>query len=160
MSEQFPRDIASVEKDFFFQKKQWKINGFLKMLLGLFCLAGILGLFGNGIFSERRLEGRDFSIIFEKFARVETPSTIRLIIKKQQPSFSIKISEAFFEKIHIVQVLPAPSNATFTDEGVEYQFSSPHQHIILYAQPDKMGTVKGTVTMGAEKLFFNQFIYF
>lgn len=141
------------------------------LLMGLFVLAGIAGLTGEGPLARCRISSPDGSLIveYDRFSRQSAPTTMRFTIVNTHPrSFArgLVLSQEFLEYFTIEYVNPEPSATGFTKENEAIYFFAAARGmgrlpVTFHLRPRKMGNL--AVTVSAEQgdmLTLRQFVYF
>jgi hypothetical protein len=78
------------------------------LLLSIFVLAGIAGLFGNGPLSEVSLTSGSTTIQYERFARHTFRTRLEISVADANGStLAIRIPRAFLDRVDMLEVRPA-----------------------------------------------------
>lgn len=156
------KSIEVVERDFSFLKKEWPALRVAWVLLALFVLAGLLGLFGGGYISDRNIETPVGRIEYERFLRHSTAS--RVMIESDRPlnDSSVYINRSYLKQVRIDQISPRPVSAELIGNKVRFKFASASSGpIILHIIPYQgSGSQTLEVGWGGENVVLHQFIYF
>lgn len=156
------RSIEIVERDFSFLKKEWPTLRVAWGLLALFVLAGLLGFFGGGILSDRKIDTSLGRIEYERFLRHSTAS--RVVIESGQPlsDSSIYINRSYLKQVRIDQIAPRPVSTELIGEKIRFKFATQSSGpIILHIIPYQgSGAQILEVGWGGKNEVLNQFIYF
>lgn len=156
------RSIDTVERDFSFLKKEWPALRVAWAVLALFVLAGFLGLFGGGIFSNRVTDTPLGRIEYERFLRHSTAS--RIVIESMQPlrDSSIYLNRSYLKQVRIDQIDPRPVSTELHGERIRFKFSTGSSGpIILHIIPYQgSGSQVLEVGWDGRNEVLNQFIYF
>jgi len=156
------RSIDIVERDFPFLKKEWPSLRVAWVVLALFVVSGLLGLFGGGIFSKQVIETASGRIEYERFLRHSTTS--RIMFESGQPlrDSSIYINRSYLKQVRIDQIDPRPASTELMGEKVRFKFeTSVSGPIIFYIIPYQgSGSQILEVGWDGKHEIINQFIYF
>ena len=151
-----------VEQDYSFLEKEWQTLRVGWILLILFVLAGLLGLFGGGLFSEVSAETGIGRIRYERFLRHSTPSVIMIESDLVMNDSSVFINSTYLRKVKIEQIDPRPVSTSVIGNQVRFRFSSGDcRQIIFHISPYQgSGSQVLELGMGGRKEVIKQFIYF
>jgi hypothetical protein len=155
------RDITEIEKFISQQQKEWLLFRIAWVLMGLVLIAAALGLFGNGPVSKQTYAAHQVHITYQKFLRVDKASEIYIGVPEQGQVTTIGINNDYIQKVNIYQVVPQPAAVELRDNTLIYRFRSvSNGFITFYLSPQQMGSQPLEITVGGNKMRFNQFIYF
>jgi hypothetical protein len=155
------KDLSIVERDFEFQRRQWPFYRAFWILMALFLTAGLAGLFGDGILSEKKIEEADFSIEYEKYLRVRKSSELIINVKELGEGSSISINKDYIEKIEIDKISPEPESVEARGGQLIYKFAGVNNStVIFYLDPVKKGFQKLELIIKGKKSTFDQYVYF
>ncbi|RXF72234.1 hypothetical protein [Arcticibacter tournemirensis] len=155
------KDISSLEKDVPFEKSEWPVLRIGWILMGLFLVAGIFGIFGSGLYSEKVEGDRTFSVRYERYLRYSMHSEIHINTSRLGADSSIWINADYLNKIMITEISPEPESFDQVDGRMKMQFSSRlPSHITLHVEPVKTGNQSLTISVNGKKKTIHQYIYF
>src|SRR5688572_10160657 len=90
-------------------EKGWIIQRIGWVLLMLMLIAASLGLFGNGILSNKYLATNTASVSYERFGRFDSPMKIK-INAGAQGRLELKIPQTYLRKMELDKIVPQPSH--------------------------------------------------
>ncbi|KAA8478537.1 hypothetical protein BDE36_2886 [Arcticibacter tournemirensis] len=155
------KDISSLEKDVPFEKSEWPVLRIGWILMGVFLGAGVFGIFGSGIFSERVAEDGTLSVTYERYLRYSMHSEIQIKTSKLGADSSIWINADYLNKIMITRISPEPDSFDQVDGRMRIQFSSQNpSDITLHIEAVKTGDQNMTINVNGKKKTIHQYIYF
>lgn len=155
------KDITSLEKNVSFEKSEWPVLRIGWVLMALFLVAGVLGLFGSGIFSKKVEGDKSLSVTYERYLRYSMQSEIYIQTSELGADSSIWINADYLNKLMITGISPEPESFDQVDGRMRMQFSSRlPSHITLHVQPVKAGGQSMTISLSGKKRIIHQYIYF
>jgi hypothetical protein len=156
------KSLDHVEKEYSFLEKEWTVLRVGWLLLTLFVLAGLLGLFGGGPLSRKTTETRIGRIEYERFLRHSTSSTI--IFESDQPlkDSSLYINREYLRNIKIDQIEPRPESSGMVGSRIRFKFPTNNSRQIIFHISPFEGSGTHTLEIGTagQKEVIQQFIYF
>ncbi len=143
-------------------EKEWRTLRAGWFLLILFVLAGLLGLFGGGLFSRVTAETPIGTIRYDRYLRHSTPSVIIIQSDRRMTDSSVYMNSSYLKKVRIEQIDPRPVSTSLSRNRVRFRFSSPDSHQIIFHIVPFQGSGSQVLEVGiaGQKEVFNQFIYY
>ena len=155
------KDISAVEKEINFQKKEWVIYRIAWVLMGLFLIAGLAGLWGSGPLSKRKVQVKNFTLEYERFGRVQKSFKLFLHLNSNKTSPSVRINNDYFKSMQLVDIVPRPVLMKVIDKDLILEFGPAKNGTITFIiDPWKMGNHQLEITVDGRKEKVNQYIYF
>ena len=158
-----------IDQDLDYQQRSWFVQRIGWLVMGLFVLAGLLGLFGTGLLSNAKVgEQTDpLWLEYERFERFQSPTKLRLHFNPQtNPTGKIRVwfKRDYLENIQLQQVTPEPESVEAQSDRFVYTFANSKLDrsttVTFYLQPDRVGALSGSVSLGTgSPLSFQQFVY-
>lgn len=151
-----------------FQRRSWVVERVGWLSMASILLAGILGLFGNGIFGPSMVTTEDerLSLQYERFWRQRAPMSLRLDLRPRSGERSVRVrfDASYLEALRIAEVSPRPSTVQAAGSAYVYEFllSEPlgPLAVTIEAEPKRWGALTGSVGLeDGARLEFEQFIY-
>lgn len=162
MKEEIERIKTSLEidEDIDLHIKSWTVQRIgWAFMLAVIVLA-LLGLFGNGVLSERNIVADSTTLIYERFARYENNTPIEVEALNAAGSLTVKFSPAFGEWFKVEQINPEPVEQRVDDGSTVYTFKSGGKaHATFYVSPRKQGQLEYSVRVNAHDFHPATFIY-
>lgn len=154
-------DISVVKEQQGFDEKETVVQKIFWVLMTIFLIAGAAGAFGDGVLSKRQIEGTGFAIKYEKFARLETPTTLEIIVKHPKENIaSIAIDNEYLKNIKIEKVIPQPESVIAQKDQTIFNIKTTENGLILfYLQPEHSGAYTLGINILEEAKKLTQFVY-
>lgn len=142
-----------------FQHRVWIAQRVGWFVIGILILTAILGLFGSGWLSGASVDGSGLRIEYERFARLQQPTRIRLMLSGQTPQ--VALHRRYFDSVQIEQITPEPSAVESAGEWLVYRFAGATPGAVIFQlKPEEFGTLVGAAKLsGGNSLVFRQFVY-
>lgn len=163
-----PRSIELFE-DLDFQRRQWRWQRAGWVLMGLFAVAGLLGLFGSGPFSSDTVRSADdaLSVEYERFVRRDSPSTLQATLSpptSRAGRVELHLDRAFVDGTLIQSIVPEPVRVSAAADGITYHFDSVqpgHALVVTFELEAKhAGAVRTRMrTAGGGEVAIDQLVY-
>src|SRR5688572_30405360 len=128
MSEQIKRlGDLQIDEDMEFEKKNWRVERISWVLLGLFILAGLAGLFGTGPLSYRTAGNRadDLWIEYPRISRNDSPEELRVHLGSGAGAGSqvrLALDRRYVESFQIEDIEPEPLAVEARKDELIYYF--------------------------------------
>ena len=148
-----------IEENMSLHKAGWVIQRIGWGLMFAFLIAAVLGLFGEGPLSERKIHSGNIEVEYDRFGRYEHGMLVRIQSRKETIS-SISISEEYLETFRINTIVPRPSKEIAANGTVEFQFEGPTNTVVaFYTMPVERKTVNGLFRVNNDSFSIKQTIY-
>jgi hypothetical protein len=142
-------------------------------LLAVGLLLAVLGLFGNGIFTDTTStassEGIEVKLDYSRFARIRSPERIEIEINaaEAQGSLAITLSQEFADAVSLDGIVPEPDQTSISPDGPTYEWTvqdwSDGVHVSIDYKLDRWRTVDGRFQVEAgelaQSISFTQFVF-
>lgn len=152
-----------IEEDIGFQQREWKVQRASWLFFFLVTLAAVLGLFGRGLLSEAAVGDDRLSMRYQRFERVQRPTTIRLrISSKAGKTAGVVIERHYVDAARIERITPEPAKAEASTHGITYYFPIMDDPVIVtfHLELERFGLVPGGIGLSDGPLLsFKQFVY-
>jgi hypothetical protein len=152
-----------------FEDTWWRIQRSGRVVMMLFVLAGIGGVFGRGLYSKTTTSqvGALLQVRYEWAARYQTPSIIEIIVNKKairNGMIRLRINGDILDKLHVQQISPQPwLTELLPADNVLIFKTNPTQDsakIRLAIQPSRIGKLHASIGLdGLPAVEFDQFIW-
>jgi hypothetical protein len=145
-----------IDEDFEFQKASWRVQRAGEVLIILFVLAGLAGLFGGGAFAKKTERFGNAEVEYSRFIRANAPVDIKITLAPSAGGtepVSVTFDAAFFEGFKVEDISPKPRVESLGKGVVIYEFArTEHEHvpIIVRVKATKMGSASATITVGTD----------
>jgi len=156
-----------IERDLPFQYRQWRLERIGQVLIGCCILAALLGLFGHhplASVTQRTADG-GFSIHYDRFARVESTSAVRLTLHPRKSGNGVVrvwLDQEYLDALQLTSISPVPLRAEAHEGGRTFvlQTDGSRFTVTLSIQFQAVGTVHGSVKVDDdEALAVTQFVW-
>jgi hypothetical protein len=170
---QIQQDELNTGTDLVFENRFWKFQTSAWILLACLIVAGLLGLFGRGVFSSSNIQTRGGRIEFERMVRYKTPSSYQLdlIAVGAAPDAAasrdvrVLIGADLLAKLRfkIAESVPPPSSVEPHGEGIVLVYTpgigSENFKVDLAFEPKTIGPVVGNLGVsGSAPIEIRQFV--
>src|SRR4051794_26373386 len=93
-----------------FQRRFQRVQKFAWRVLALLPIAAVLGLFGNGLFSNVTAGGAaaGAKVSYERFGRLSVPSQLEVMVLRARGPVVISVSRSFLDGYDLTEVRPEP----------------------------------------------------
>jgi hypothetical protein len=149
-----------IDADVQFQHRVWIGQRVGWFVIGTLIITALLGFFGSGPMSRASAQGDGLSIEYERFARLQQPTKLRLMLLTAGPA-QIEIGHRYFKSVQIEQITPEPSGVETADDWLIYRFAGPGpKAVIFHLKPEEVGGLAGRARIaGGNPVEFRQFVY-
>lgn len=120
-----------------------------------------LGLFGQGVLSNKKLEVNGNMIAYEKFGRFGGESKLVFNLSASENSIAqIAIPVAYLEHFKIETIVPAPSETSNINNEIIYNFKgATNNQITFFLIPEKRGSIEATLRGNQTNFNISHYIY-
>jgi hypothetical protein len=149
-----------IDVDVPFQRRVWIGQRVGWFVFGILIITALLGFFGSGPMSRASAQGDGLSIEYERFARLQQPTKLRLMLLTAGPA-QVELSHRYFKSVQIEQITPEPSGVESAGEWLIYRFAGPGpQAVTFHLKPEEFGNLAGSARIaGGNPVEFRQFVY-
>jgi hypothetical protein len=151
--------------DIGFEKRWRRTQWIVWVVVSLFVIGGLAGVFGRGPLSKRVVDSGPVRIEYERFARFKTPATITIMVRSQPDSpqpITVTVDDELLEAVRIEQTSPRPADLQASVQGTTFTFGRRPQGItsIRFVQePAKIGSQLGRLGIDGQAFVLHQFVY-
>jgi hypothetical protein len=141
------------------QEKGWVWQRIGWGLILAIMLAGGLGLFGEGLLSEKTATAGNSEVQYEQFFRYEVE--MKVLVQSKDHISSISFPGQYLKNFRIVRFVPEPANNNSTNGTVKYNFLPSENNIVsIYMVTKGYGSIGGTMKVNEKDNFqLNHFIF-
>lgn len=140
-------------------EKGWVIQrvGWVVMLAVV--VAGMLGLFGEGLLSSHKISANGTQVEYDRYFRYETEMRIRL--QSGIHVSTLALPQDYLRNFRIVRFVPEPTDNHTNESEVVYDFHPASNRIVtIYLVPKEYGKISGTLKVnGTQQFPLSHFIY-
>lgn len=140
-------------------KKGWVIQRAGWVLIFLFMLLALLGLFGEGPLSSQKITAGDIKISYDRFGRFEHETALKFESAGEDIS-SISILQEYLKDFKVTKIVPEPDEPVVNGGYIYYTFQGKgNRLIVFYLDPITYGNSKGAVKINNHTISLAQTIY-
>lgn len=160
-----PPDLHQVARGITpFQRHEWIGQRTGWVLLGIFLIAGVLGLFGGGMLAETSVVSPAGTLNYERFVRRHSHTRWQVELKSlAEGRVDVAIDSALARHFEIVRVNPDPVSASLSGDRWVFQFDvaeSGEALIVFHVEPQHIGQHAGAISVnGAAPFVVSQLTY-
>lgn len=148
-----------VEDEIALHKKGWVVQRAGWMVMLLFLLAALLGLFGEGPLSAKKAKAGNIEVDYQRFCRYEHHVELKLSSAGGNITVA-SLPQAYVEKFKIDKIIPTPSGEAASPGYVNYFFNgTQNDKVRFYMVPSKKGSAGGMIKINDHTVSIQQFIY-
>jgi len=136
------------------------------VVLGLFIVAGALGLFGGGLLGRAEIGAGRLAVDYPRFARVAVVTEMRLRIRPAPGAtvVRLRLPEAYVDRMEVERLSPEPMESELGDGWITYLFpvvvGAREGLVTVHFKPARAGVVEGAAALDGEApLPLRHFIY-
>jgi hypothetical protein len=158
-----PPDDCESDLALNFHRREWRIQRIGWVLIALFLVLAVGGLFGNGPLSRAHTDDGAGRIDYERFTRYG--SSTDLVVTPVASAHGVNrvaISGDYLEAFRIERITPEPAAVRMTGASIVYEFASaaPGASISFHIRPQRLWRHSATVTIdGGTPLHVSQLTY-
>jgi hypothetical protein len=148
-----------IDDEISLHRKGWIIQRVGWTLMFAFLIASILGLFGEGPLSRKKVQIGNINVEYERFGRYEHGMEIRLQSDGENIG-TVSIPQAYLKSFRVGTIVPEPAKQVATAGSVQYQFEGIQNNIVsFYLSPIERKTVEGMFQVNNHPVTIKQTIY-
>lgn len=148
-----------VEEALELHKKGWVIQRVGWVLIFLFVLSALLGVFGEGPLSSKAISVGDIKASYDRFGRFEHETALKFESTGVDIS-SISIPQEYLNDFKISKIVPEPDDPVASGGYIHYTFRGQgNRQITFYLAPIAFGNSKGIIKVNNHIISLTQTIY-
>jgi hypothetical protein len=159
-----------IEQDLAFERRSWRIQRILWVVVGLVLLSALAGLTGRGPLSRVQAgsRGLGLEIRYQRYERLHAPAAVELVMRPadaSDPVVSLWIERRYLEAFEIEQVVPEPLQSMMGRDHVRYDFIAlrPGEPLAVRFSlaPRRAGLAQGRwgLDAGSRSVALRQYVY-
>lgn len=135
-------------------ERAWKAQPYAWLVIYLFVLAGILGLFGTGPLSRREVSKGEASIRYERVYRQGATARMDFFDASGTNPTVITFPMSFLSRFSVESIVPQPIETTISKSGMNYVFKGDAalKKITFYFMPGETGRLSTDILVNAHAL--------
>jgi hypothetical protein len=140
--------------------KGWQVQKIGWIVIAVFLLLAVIGLFGTGPLSYRTISIYGDVLQYEQFGRFEGQTELEFTLNKESGTTQIGFSQTYLDKFQIERIFPLAEKTEIVDQKIIYTFNATDRgKIRFYLIPEKAGVAKATISVNNNVINLSQFIY-
>ena len=148
-----------VEDEISLHRKGWIVQRIGWVLIFGFLIAAMLGFFGEGPLSRKKIQAGNVNVEYERFCRYEHGMKLRLQSAGENIS-TISIPQTYLKSFRVGAIVPEPDKQVATAGFIQYQFEGSQNNIVsFYLSPVERKTVEGLFQVNNHSFTIKQTIY-
>jgi hypothetical protein len=162
------KDGLEISQDLPFQRREWRAQRMIWILLSILLVAAVAGLVGPGPLSLTSTGSAGLQVRYLRFGRWQAPQS--LVVSASQAGsgpLRLSINRSYLDSMSVQQITPQPANVKLSGQAFIYTFATgtgASNSITFDLQPTSMGLVHGTIALLAapgngSDVNFRQLIY-
>lgn len=158
-----------IEEDIQLERRNWAAERIGWLVMTVLVLAALLGFSGGnggvkGINQQTAgSPSEGIEIEYDRFLRRQAPAELKVTLYATNPGAdrALHFSKDFYERVHVEQVVPEPTEVYTHEQGITYTFAGAGSTtpILFYLEPKHMGSQEIRLRAGDKSLSFSQFVY-
>lgn len=157
-----------ISKDLNFQEREWIFERVGYLLLSVFVVLALTGLFGKGPLSITTVDGGGaFSITYQRFAHYQSETEFSMQFRGaaiKDGEVTMWLSEKFLDGVELKSIQPEPDQVKGSEGGTAYVFPvdslGEHLEVALLIQPETIGGHGGDIGLkDGPRILVKQFFY-
>ena len=154
------KPTIEIDEQIKLHEKGWVIQRVGWVLILLVMVAGLLGLFGEGVLSKQTAAAGNIKAEYERFMRYEAEMKVLLEAPNEHIA-TISLPQEYLKSFRNVRFEPEPLSNNSTANEIIYHFQPASNHIVtLYLTPKGRGSLDGTMKVnGSNAIPLHHFIY-
>ncbi|WP_043502512.1 hypothetical protein [Georgenia sp. SUBG003] len=149
-----------------FQQREWAANRLGWVLLGLFIVAGLVGLLGTGPLSWTTTDSRNGVLTLEhdRVTHYEADDTITLTVAPDavvDGTVTVQLTGSWPSGVDVQSISPEPAEQRAVPDGLVLEVpveGGGDVEISVNFRAQEIGTLSGDVAVGDDTVSFSQFV--
>ena len=138
----------------------WTIQRVGWVLILVVLVLATLGLFGNGVLSERNIRAGDISLRYERFARFQNSTAIEVTASARGGDLTVAFSRDFVGAFKVEEINPEPAGQRIERGSTVYLFRATGSgRATFFVSPRRRGHVKYDVRIDGAEFHPESLIY-
>lgn len=156
---EMPKHKMPVNEEIELHKKGWVIQRIGWVLLALFLVAAVAGVFGDGPISKSEIHSGNVKIEYQKFGRYEHDTELKFS-SSQESIRDIGLSAIYAGNMKITGIIPSPDSQVTRSGMIFYHFNGEQVgNVVFFLDPGEFGNQQATVMINNRRLSIHQTIY-
>jgi hypothetical protein len=143
-------DGLEIKQDLTFQRREWRIQRVVWLLLAALLVAALAGLLGPGPLSSTSRQAAGFDVHYLRFTRWQAPHTLTItVLPSAGPTVALAINRSYLDSMQVQQITPQPASVKLSGNNYIFDFDNRRAQlptdIAFDLQPSSMGTVHAII---------------
>jgi hypothetical protein len=164
------RGPLEIEQDLPYQRRAWRRQRIMWVLLTLVLIGALLGLFGPGVLGDAVAGDRNAPLWLEynRFGHWQAETTTLLFhvapAAARDGQVRLWLNRAYLERARVLDIMPQPDAVEAAADRYTFVFRAPDLStpttVSFQLEPERPGRLRGQAGLvGGAGLDFNQFVY-
>jgi hypothetical protein len=164
-----PKRVGAIEidQDLDHARSLWRVQRIGWLLMLLFVIGGVLGLFGKGPLAADQARAPGLTLDYDRFTRHGAISAIRAEVGPeaiQGDSLQLWMTRGYIDAIELESIVPEPASVETRGDLVVFTFAAGERsqptHVTFNVRPEGYGSEDARAGIeGGGSVSFRQFIY-
>lgn len=149
------------------EKVEWAVQRIGWVLMAVFLMASLLGLFGNGPLSQAQAgqAGDPLYVRYRRFAHARTETMIEItMVWNGTGRPQVWISKVYLDRVKVIRVIPPPDSVHLENDRTVFVFqgsaSAQPTIVTFFVAPETAGALETYVGLvDGPAVTLNQFVY-
>ena len=162
MNERIERTKTSleIEEDIDLHVKGWILQRIGWAFMLAFLIAAALGLFGDGILSEKKVSQDNITLTYQRYQRHQTDVELCIRTTRSRGELHIVLPAGFTSNFEIEKIVPEPVSQKIENGSVINVFVSEGEgEITFFMKPMKRGSVDTSLEVNGTRFALSHYIY-
>jgi hypothetical protein len=154
------RTTMQMEDEIRLHEKGWIVQRVGWVILAILLVAAILGVFGDGILSNRTQTNGNVSISYQRFGRFESQQSLKINATSVQRELIVSIPQGYLRAMEIDNIIPEPAKQKIENDHLKLSFDAEElAEVTVYFNPKQIGTTSASVKIDDQSFLLSHFIY-
>ncbi|HYF13931.1 MAG TPA: hypothetical protein VD971_02535 [Phycisphaerales bacterium] len=147
-----------LDQDMSLQRRMWLVQRVGWIIGGLFLIAALAGALGEGVISHKKEQAGNATLEYERVARRETPTPVRIEGKPADETFEVEVDRKIADAIDAW--IPDPRETVVGPETVTARFDAfaAGAGVTMRLKHPHAGSTNAGVRVGPNRFEFKQFV--
>ena len=154
------KPTVEIDESLPLHEKGWVVQRVGWVIIIAIIIAGILGLFGEGVLSKKKPVSGNITATYESFYRYD--AEMKIVIESSSDHISqISFPQQYLKNFEILRFIPEPDNNVTSAGEVIYNYLPAQNRVVsIYLTPTNKGSIKGDMKVNGMNTFsLHHFIY-
>lgn len=149
-----------LEENIALHRKGWRVQPIGKAFILLIIIAGVLGLFGEGLLGNQTVRQGNAQVQYEKYGRQDGKMKLQIAATGVRGRSAISFPISYIKNFQVERIVPEPQSSFVREGQVWYVFEATQNlQAHFYLQPETRGAVSGSVWVNEQEVPLHHFIF-